>query len=99
MSEMLRDYLALVGAVKGVFNERVKCWQKWQDNQRDLNKKREAKTRFELAGRTDKLPAAKAEVIEVRLKISVFIFKGFGSETANVVDVDAKYFNLCVRSH
>ena len=43
----------------------MKVWQKWQTAQQDLTKKREIKTRFELTGKTDKLPQAKLDCTEV----------------------------------
>uniref|UniRef100_A0A914WPB1 PX domain-containing protein n=1 Tax=Plectus sambesii TaxID=2011161 RepID=A0A914WPB1_9BILA len=68
-SEMLRDYLCLIAAVKEVFYERVKAWQNWQTAQQNLTKKRELKTRMELSGKTDKLPQAKQEVTDAEKKV------------------------------
>ena len=45
-----------------VFHEREKAWHQWQQAQTFLARKREAKTKFELQGLTDKLPAARKEV-------------------------------------
>ena len=30
MSELVRDYIGIVGSVREAFNERVKAWQSWQ---------------------------------------------------------------------
>ena len=30
LSELIHDYIGIVGAVKDAFNERVKAWQSWQ---------------------------------------------------------------------
>ena len=30
LSEMVHDYIGIVGAVKDVLSERVKAWQSWQ---------------------------------------------------------------------
>lgn len=65
LSELLKDYIALIGAVKEVFHQRVKVYQTWQHAQQTLTKKREAKAKLELAGRSDKVPAANDEVVEV----------------------------------
>ncbi|XP_059490276.1 sorting nexin-2-like [Neocloeon triangulifer] len=67
--ELLKDYVALVGAVKDVFHERVKVYQNWQHAQIVLNKKREAKAKFEIMGRTDKINQAKDEVLEWESKV------------------------------
>ncbi|XP_058790993.1 sorting nexin-2-like [Phymastichus coffea] len=67
--EMLRDYVALIGAIKDVFHERVKVFQNWQHAQMILNKKREQKARLEQAGRTDKTSQAATEVIEWEAKV------------------------------
>ncbi|XP_072761529.1 sorting nexin-2 [Anoplolepis gracilipes] len=67
--EMLRDYVALIGAIKDVFHERVKVFQNWQHAQLMLNKKREQKARLEQSGRTDKTSQAATEVIEWEAKV------------------------------
>lgn len=67
--EMLRDYVALIGAIKDVFHERVKVFQNWQHAQMMLNKKREQKARLEQSSRTDKTSQAATEVIEWEAKV------------------------------
>lgn len=59
------DDRAVSFRLQEVFHERVKIWQNWQTAQQTLVKKREIKTRHELAGKSDKIPAAKKEVQEV----------------------------------
>uniref|UniRef100_A0A8B9PRQ9 Sorting nexin 2 n=1 Tax=Apteryx owenii TaxID=8824 RepID=A0A8B9PRQ9_APTOW len=71
-SELLGDYIRLIAAVKGVFDHRMKCWQKWQDAQVTLQKKREAETKLQLANKPDKLQQAKDEIKEV-FKIEVLM--------------------------
>lgn len=39
LSELLRDYVALIGVVKDVFHQRVKVYQTWQHAQQTLTKK------------------------------------------------------------
>lgn len=65
LSEMLKDYVGLIGAVKDAFHERTKVFQYWQHSQQMLTKKRESKAKLELNGRTDKLELAGREVLEV----------------------------------
>ncbi|XP_043277267.1 sorting nexin-2 isoform X2 [Venturia canescens] len=67
--EMLRDYVALIGAIKDVFHERVKVFQNWQHAQMMLNKKREQKGRLEQSGRSDKTGQAATEVTEWEAKV------------------------------
>ncbi|XP_011310837.1 sorting nexin-2-like isoform X1 [Fopius arisanus] len=67
--EMLRDYVALIAAIKEVFHERVKVFQNWQHAQMMLNKKRELKARLEQAGRSDKTSQAANEVTEWEAKV------------------------------
>ena len=80
VAEALRDQLAMLGAVKvGIqasnvtlqqsFYERHKAWQAWQNAVANLNKKREAKTRLELAGKTDKVAAAKQECVDAERSV------------------------------
>ncbi|XP_068856794.1 uncharacterized protein [Aphelocoma coerulescens] len=66
-SELLGDYIRLIAAVKGVFDHRMKSWQKWQDAQVTLQKKREAEAKLQLANRPDKLQQAKDDIKEVML--------------------------------
>lgn len=65
MCELLKDYLGLLGAVKDAFHERTKLFQHWQHSQQMLVKKREAKEKFRLSNRSDKVEQAETEVIEV----------------------------------
>uniref|UniRef100_A0A5S6Q901 PX domain-containing protein n=1 Tax=Trichuris muris TaxID=70415 RepID=A0A5S6Q901_TRIMR len=62
--EMLKDYVAIIEVVKEVFFERVKAWNGWQSALQTLTKKRETKSRYELAGKTDRIPQALKEVEE-----------------------------------
>ncbi|KRT81098.1 hypothetical protein AMK59_6203, partial [Oryctes borbonicus] len=64
LCEMLKDYLGLLGSVRDAFHERTKLFQHWQHSQQMLNRKREAKAKFELQNRTDKTDQAGVEVIE-----------------------------------
>ena len=48
-----------------VFHEREKLYQTWQHAQQTLTKKREARARLELQGRSDKLQQMGDEVTEV----------------------------------
>lgn len=69
LSELIRDYVCLISAVKDVFHQRVKVYQTWQHAQQVLTKKREQKAKLELAGKTDKVPQARDEVIEWEAKV------------------------------
>ncbi|XP_023339479.1 sorting nexin-2 [Eurytemora carolleeae] len=55
LSELVHDYIGIVGSVKDVLNERLKAWQAWQGVQKDLNKRREGKARAELGGKLEKV--------------------------------------------
>jgi sorting nexin-1/2 len=67
LSEMIKDYIGLLGAIKDVFHERVKVFQNWQHAQMQLTKKRENKAKLELQQRNDKLEQAQKEVEDVSL--------------------------------
>ena len=80
LSELVHDYIGIVGSVKDAFNERVKAWQSWQSVQvgnlywhwlanylqlqRDLNKRRENKVRAELASKQDRVNQLRQEIAE-----------------------------------
>ncbi|XP_043103341.1 sorting nexin-2 isoform X3 [Puntigrus tetrazona] len=63
-SELLGDYVRLITAVKGVFDQRMKTWAKWQDAQLMLQRKREAEAKLQYANKPDKLQQAKDEIKE-----------------------------------
>lgn len=65
LSETIKDYIGLFGAIKAVFHERVKVFQNWQHAQLQLTKRRENKAKLELANRNDKMDQAQVEVEEV----------------------------------
>ncbi|VDN28145.1 unnamed protein product [Gongylonema pulchrum] len=54
LAEEVSEQLQVIGTLKELFFERVKVWQNWQSAQQNLTRKREAKARYELSGRTDK---------------------------------------------
>eukprot|EP00092_Neocalanus_flemingeri_P075424 GFUD01093436.1.p1 GENE.GFUD01093436.1~~GFUD01093436.1.p1 ORF type:complete len:596 (+),score=257.01 GFUD01093436.1:241-1788(+) len=64
LSELVHDYIGIVGSVKDAFNERVKAWQAWQSVQRELNKRRENKVRAELASKQDRVNQLRQEIAE-----------------------------------
>uniref|UniRef100_A0A8C4NPS7 Sorting nexin-2 n=1 Tax=Dicentrarchus labrax TaxID=13489 RepID=A0A8C4NPS7_DICLA len=68
-SELLGDYVRLITAVKGVFDHRMKTWQKWQDSQLLLQKKREAEAKLQFTNKPDKLQQAKDEIKELEGKV------------------------------
>jgi len=65
LSELIKDYLGLIGAVKDIMNERVKAWQSWQGATATLTKKREAKARSELQQKFDKVAILRQEIAEM----------------------------------
>ncbi|KAL3287911.1 hypothetical protein HHI36_002368 [Cryptolaemus montrouzieri] len=69
LCELLKDYLGLLSAVRDAFHERTKLFQHWHHAQQMLAKKRETKTKYELACRTDKLDQAATEVLEWEAKV------------------------------
>jgi len=64
LSETLKEYIGLIGAVKAAFAQRGKVWQNWQNAQTTLTKKRETLVKFELSGKADKVGPAQEEVKE-----------------------------------
>uniref|UniRef100_A0A8C3C001 Sorting nexin-2 n=1 Tax=Cairina moschata TaxID=8855 RepID=A0A8C3C001_CAIMO len=68
LDQQLKKLHASVEAL-GVFDHRMKCWQKWQDAQVTLQKKREAEAKLQLANKPDKLQQAKDEIKEWETKV------------------------------
>jgi len=83
LAELLKDYIALIGAVKDVFHQRVKVFQTWQHSIQTLTKKREIKAKLELALKTDKVSQANEEVIEVLFILVFMRFFVKANEIAN----------------
>jgi len=71
LSEMVHDYIGIVGAVKDVLAERIKAWQAWQGVQKELNRKREAKVKAELAGKQDKINEYKTQISETERQLDM----------------------------
>ncbi|RZF32954.1 hypothetical protein LSTR_LSTR000824 [Laodelphax striatellus] len=69
LCELLKDYIALLGAIKEVFHERVKVFQNWQHSLLMLNKKREYKAKMDLANRADKGNVASGEIADWEAKV------------------------------
>lgn len=69
LSQLLGDYVRLLGAVKGVFEQRVKAWQKWQDVQILLQKKQESETKLQLNNKQDKLQQAREDMRQLEGKV------------------------------
>ncbi|KAM8885163.1 sorting nexin-2 isoform 2-T2 [Spinachia spinachia] len=69
LSELLGDYVRLLGAVKAVFDHRMRTWQKLQDSQILLQKKREAETKLQFNNKPDKVQQVKDEIRELETKV------------------------------
>lgn len=68
-SEIIKDYLGLIGSAKSAFHERVKVFQNWQYAQMQLTKRRENKAKMEQAGRDDKIDQMQEEENDWRAKV------------------------------
>ncbi|XP_029009251.1 sorting nexin-1a isoform X2 [Betta splendens] len=71
-SELIADYIRLLGAVRGSFDHRIKAWQRWQDAQTMLQKKRETEAKLLWANKPDKLQLAKEEIAEWEAKVTQY---------------------------
>ena len=67
LSELLKDYIALIGSVREVFQQRIKSFQNLQLTDQNLIRKREQKNRLELAMKLDRVPPIEDEIREVNL--------------------------------
>ncbi|XP_061077202.1 sorting nexin-1a [Conger conger] len=71
-AELLADYIRLLGAVRSCFDQRMKTWQRWQDSQNMLQKKRENEAKLLWANKPEKLQQAKDEITEWEAKVTQF---------------------------
>uniref|UniRef100_A0A8D0HRW9 Sorting nexin-1 n=2 Tax=Sphenodon punctatus TaxID=8508 RepID=A0A8D0HRW9_SPHPU len=70
LAELLSDYIRLLSTVRGAFDQRMKTWQRWQDAQTMLQKKRETEARLLWANKPDKLQQAKEEISEWETRVT-----------------------------
>ncbi|XP_008309966.1 sorting nexin-1a isoform X2 [Cynoglossus semilaevis] len=71
-SELIADFIRLLGAVRSSFDQRMKAWQRWQDAQAMLQKKRETEAKLLWANKPDKLQLAKEEIAEWEAKVTQY---------------------------
>ncbi|KAM3876820.1 sorting nexin-1-like [Diretmus argenteus] len=71
-SELLADYIRLLGTVRGCFDQRMRVWQRWQEAQNTLQKKREAEAKLLWANKPDKLQQAKEEINEWEARVTQY---------------------------
>ncbi|XP_031172375.1 sorting nexin-1a [Sander lucioperca] len=71
-AELIADYIRLLGAVRATFDHRMKAWQRWQDAQCALQKKRETEAKLLWANKPDKLQLAKEEIAEWEAKVTQY---------------------------
>ncbi|XP_066272083.1 sorting nexin-2-like isoform X7 [Branchiostoma lanceolatum] len=69
LSELLKDYIGIIQAIRVVFHERVKSFHNWQNAQQNLAKKREQEAKFKQTGKTDKIAQAQEEIREWEGKV------------------------------
>uniref|UniRef100_A0A6Q2Y9F6 Sorting nexin-2 n=1 Tax=Esox lucius TaxID=8010 RepID=A0A6Q2Y9F6_ESOLU len=72
LAELLADYIRLLGSVRASFDQRMKTWQRWQDAQNMLQKKRETEAKLLWANKPDKLQQAKDEITEWEAKVTQY---------------------------
>ncbi|KAM4829222.1 sorting nexin-1 [Thomomys bottae] len=72
LAELLSDYIRLLAIVRAAFDQRMKTWQRWQDAQATLQKKREAEARLLWANKPDKLQQAKDEITEWESRVTQY---------------------------
>jgi sorting nexin-1/2 len=67
--ETIKDYIALLGAIRAAFGMRVRAYTTWQSSQQSLSKKREQEQKLTAAGKMEKLQVVKAEILEWEGKV------------------------------
>ncbi|MGH0115341.1 UNVERIFIED_CONTAM: hypothetical protein FKN15_006769 [Acipenser sinensis] len=88
LAELFADYIRLLTAVRGSFDHRMKTWQRWQDAQTTLQKKRENEAKLLWANKPDKLQQAKDEISEVSDGKKILLCTEGGDKTFQHMPVD-----------
>lgn len=65
LSELLRDYIGMIGAVKEAFHERVKSFQHLTSLEQTLHRKRETKTRMDISLKPERPTQLDDEIADV----------------------------------
>uniref|UniRef100_A0A8D3ACQ9 Sorting nexin-2 n=2 Tax=Scophthalmus maximus TaxID=52904 RepID=A0A8D3ACQ9_SCOMX len=71
-AELLGDYIRLLGAVRGCFDQRTRAWQRWQEAQSTLQKKRESEAKLLWANKPEKLQQAKEEIADWEARVTQY---------------------------
>lgn len=69
LSEIVSDYLALVGSVRTAFSQRQQAYKAWQTAEMNLVKKKEAEAKAQALGKQDKKEQAAREVLEAESQV------------------------------
>ncbi|KAJ3593361.1 hypothetical protein NHX12_005696 [Muraenolepis orangiensis] len=72
LAELLADYIRLLGTVRGCFGQRMRAWQRWQEAQSTLQRKREAEAKLLWANKPDKLQQAKEDITEWESRVTQY---------------------------
>ncbi|XP_071512033.1 sorting nexin-2-like [Diadema antillarum] len=62
LSELLKDYIGLLAAVREAFREREKSYLTWQNAQTTLSKKRDLEAKLKVSGKPEKLQQVQEEI-------------------------------------
>eukprot|EP00116_Pleurobrachia_bachei_P006401 sb/3466663/ len=60
--ETVKDYISIIQATKAAFDERVKAFSLWESAQTTLAKKRDAKSKATLQGKTDRVAQCEEDI-------------------------------------
>ncbi|KAJ8417942.1 hypothetical protein AAFF_G00227850 [Aldrovandia affinis] len=71
-AELLADYIRLLGVLRGCFDQRIRAWQRWQDAQNTLQKRRETEAKLLWANKPEKLQQVKNEIAEWEAKVTQY---------------------------
>ncbi|CAB3399658.1 unnamed protein product [Caenorhabditis bovis] len=91
-AEAIGEYVSLVGALKDVFEERVRAWQNWQNAQQTLARKRDQKTKLDLSGRSERSEQLKNEIEETITKMDQ-LEAHFGDLSKSIREEVARFEN------
>lgn len=80
---------------QGCFDQRMRAWQRWQEAQSTLQKKRESEAKLLWANKPDKLQQAKDEITEVMSAViptaaeGLYMNTGLSPRYAAIMSVDS----------
>uniref|UniRef100_UPI00358E4321 sorting nexin-2-like n=1 Tax=Myxine glutinosa TaxID=7769 RepID=UPI00358E4321 len=69
LCDLCAEYIRLLGSARAAFEQRLRCWQHWQEALASLQRRREAESKLQAGGKAEKSEQARVEMHEWQCKV------------------------------